>query len=150
VNWTLRAAALSTFLTALVAAGLFAYPSPAEDAGIDFWNLMDDRQRVAAAEETARILESEAEMTDRRIAVRAEIVRDVADGRLAFEDGARRFAELNRTLPGPLAACARDRFPGRTDEERAARQLVSHLRHANAPATSALADEWECVLASRD
>jgi hypothetical protein len=145
VKWTLRAAALSTFLTALLGAGLFADPSPAEDAGIDFWHVMDDRRRVAAAEETAQILERETEAADRRMALRGEIVRDVADGRLAFEDGARRFAELNRTLTGTLAAYTRERFPGRTDEERAARQLVLHLRHTKIPAAVALADEWECT-----
>lgn len=150
MKWTLRAAALSTFLIAVVAAGLFAYPSPADDKGGGLWHVMDDRRRVAAAEETARVLEREMEVADRRMSLRAEVVRDLLGGRLTFEDGARRFAELNRTLPAYLNDYTCRRFPGRTEEERAAHQLVCQLRVTNEPAAVALADEWECVLAGRE
>jgi len=149
MKWTLRAAALSMFVTALAAGCLFANPSWAEEAGVDFWHVADDQRRIAAAEVKARALERETDSALLRVAVRTEVVQDVADRRMTFEEGARRFAELNRLQPAHLADYMRDRYPARTEEERAARQLISFLRLAGQPG-AAIAEEWECVLAERE
>jgi hypothetical protein len=149
MKWTLRAASLSTFLTALAAACLYANPTWAEDAGVDFWHVVDDQERIVAAEESARRFDKEIDRAMQRMAVRAETLRDVIDGRLTFDEGARRFVELNRTLPAHLAEYMCQRYPAQTELERAARQLVSYLRLTREPAALALAKEWERVLAGR-
>jgi hypothetical protein len=146
---TVRAAAAAAFLAALAAVGLSAYPSLAEEAGVDVWQILDDRRRLTAAEETDAALDRQMEQVVRRTALRREVVRDVVEGRATFTEGARRFAELNRTQSEVAAGQTRRLFPGRTAEETAALQLTSHLRAAVGPAAAALADECECVLTGR-
>jgi hypothetical protein len=149
MKWTVRAAALSTFMTALAAGCLYANPTWAADAGVDFWHVVDDQKRIVAAEESARRFDQEIDRAMQRVAVRTETVRDVIDGRVTFDEGARRFVELNRSLPAHLAEYTCQRYPARTDEERAARQLISFLRLTREPAAFALAEEWQCALAGR-
>lgn len=149
MKWTLRAAALSLLLTTVAAGCLYANPSWAEEAGVDFWHVADDQNRIAVAEESARRFDKDIDRAMQRMAVRTETVRDVIDGRVTFEEGARRFVELNRALPAHLADYMCERYPARTDEERAERQLISFLRLIREPEAVALAAEWECVLAGR-
>jgi hypothetical protein len=146
---TVRAATATVFLLALAAVGLSACPSVAEAAGVDVWHYLDDRRRLAAAEATNAALDREMQVSLRRIALRGEVVRDVVGGRMTFEEGVRRFVELNRAQSGGPAEYVRQMFPGQTAEDSAALQLISHVRAAEGPAGAALADEWECVLAGR-
>jgi hypothetical protein len=147
---SLRAVALSSSLMAVAAGCLFANPSWAEDAGLDFWHVVDDQERIAASEASARRYDREIDRAMQRMAVRDETVRDVMDGRVSFEEGVRRFVELNRTLPGHLLEYTCQRYPAGTEEERAARQLISFLRLSREPAAVALADEQACALAGRE
>ena len=142
---TLRTVAAGTLLAA---AGLTAFPSLAEAAGVDFWHTPNMHLGIASAEEEARRLDREGEATVRRTAVRFEIVGDVADGRRTFAEATARFVELNRSNPAALQY-TRTMFPGDTDEARAAWQLVSHLRHFAHPKAKAAADAGAVWMAER-
>jgi hypothetical protein len=146
---TARALAAGAFVLALGALSLSAYPSVAEEAGVDIWQVVEDRRRIVAACDQQAALARDAESTARRMALRREAVRDVIDGRISFREGVHRFAELNLLQPGTVAEYTRRRFPGRTPEECAARQLVCQLRVAGEPRALALAGEWECLLDGR-
>jgi hypothetical protein len=145
---SLRTMALGTFVFALIAAAVFTYPAIAEESGTDFWNVFEFQDRAAQAEQESRRAEREDTIVMNRLAVRHEIIRDVLDGRLTFEEASQRYADLNRSQPAALNF-VRKAFPGKTDDEKAAWQLAAHLRHFGEPLAVALGEEWECVLASR-
>jgi hypothetical protein len=146
---SLRALALTSFLVALTAAGIFADSSAAKEVGADFWHLADNQRRLSAAEAAIRDIDRQNSLAVRRIAIRHEVRRDLIEGRVTFEEAAGRFAELNRADP-QAAEFARRFFRGRTDEDRAARQVIQHLRVSRVPGAMGLADEWDCVLATRE
>ena len=104
---SLRALAAGSFLTALAAAGLTAHPALAEAAGVDFWQLPDLRFGADRSAAEGRELDRQGEVIYHRTTVRYETVRDVAEGRLSFEEGVARFVQLNRSNP---TALARDPF----------------------------------------
>jgi hypothetical protein len=139
--WMLRFAALTSFLVALVAVGLFACPSLATDV-TGLWYVMDDQARIRSAEELNSRMDRETELAQWRIASRLETVRDVLAGRTSAETAAERFVVLNRAH-APTLAYIRARFPGRTDFESAGLQLANYLRTSHDPAGQTLADAWE-------
>src|SRR5262245_10519232 len=145
---SLRTVALRVFVFALIAAGLFTYPAIAEDSGTDFWSVLDLHDRMAQAQEESRWADREELAVMRRIAVRNEVIRELLEGRITFEEASERFAELNRHHAAAMGYVRRA-YSGRTDEERAAWQLASHLRGFGDPAAKALGEKWECILASR-
>jgi hypothetical protein len=147
MRWLLRTAAVSSFVAALGALGVFAYPSLANDVG-ELWHVMDDQERIRAAEESNSRIDREAFLIRERIALKDEVVRDLLDGRIGFDEAAERFAEMNRMQPSALKL-VRLRFPGQTDEERAAWQLLNYVRRSTALRDQALADDWECRLRGR-
>jgi|RhiMethySRZTD1v2_1073278.scaffolds.fasta_scaffold711668_2 hypothetical protein len=145
---SLRTVAVGTFVLALVAAGLFAYPAIAEESAMDSWNVFELQDRMAQAEQESLRAEREGAMVMNRLAVRNEIIRDVVDGRMNCEQASQRYAELNKRQASTLEYVRRV-FPGRTDEERAAWQFAAHMRRFGEPVAEAIGEEWECVLASR-
>jgi len=149
VKLTLRLLAVSSFLSAVGLAAVLAYPAEAGDPGGDIWQIVKARSRMAEADRNMRKLDQDDEHVMRRVAIREEIIRDLVVGRMTFQQGTQRFVELNRTHPSALANLRR-MYPGRTDEECAARQLVTHLRNSGNRAAAALADEWGCRLDEDD
>jgi hypothetical protein len=141
MRWMLRTAAAGSFVTAATTLAVTAHPSWATDLG-GLWYVMDDQRGIRATEASHARMDREAETVLGRIACKEEIVQDVLDGRLRPDEAAARFAELNRGYP-PALALVRKCYPGRTDEERAARQFLTFLRATRQPAALALAGEWE-------
>jgi hypothetical protein len=137
-------------LRALLAVGLCltatltAYPSLAEDAGIDFWNVSDLQTRMSTQDSQSRSLDRESEVTLHRTMIRAEIAGDVAEGRTTFEQAACRYSEVNRSCAKALKF-TRKTYEGKSDEERAGWQLIAHLRvhpHPNAGAAANAGLQW--------
>src|SRR4051812_22554924 len=146
---SLRALAAGSFLTALAAAGLTAHPALAEAAGVDFWNVPDLRFGADRLAAEARDLDRHGEEVFHRTIVRYETVRDVAEGRLSFEEGVARFVRLNRSNPAALAH-ARQLYAGGTEDALAGWQLVGQLRANAHLRADAVADAGACWLVERE
>ena len=147
MRWMLRTAAVGSFVTAVCAIAVSAQPSRATDLR-ELWYVMGDQERLRKAEESGARLDREVETVLSRIACKDEIVQDVLNGALPIDEAAARFAELNRAHP-PALDLVRRCYPGRTDDERAARQFLTYLRLTRRPAALALAAEWEGRLVGR-
>jgi len=145
VKLTLRLLAVSSLLSAAGVAAVLAYPAEADDPGGDIWQIVKARSSIEEADRSMRQLDLDDEHVMRRVAIREEVIRDLVAGRMTFQQATQRFVELNRTHPSALANLRR-MYAGRTDEERAARQLVTHMRNCGNPAAAALADELGCRL----
>jgi hypothetical protein len=143
----LRAAAVSSFLAAVAVAGLSACPTLADEVEA-LTLVMDDQARLAAAEESIARIDQESELVQRRAAIKQEVVRDLLEGRLTFDDAVRMFADSNR-MQESATTYLRRRYPGRTDDERAAWQLIGYLRLTHNPRARMLADQGECELSLR-
>jgi hypothetical protein len=149
VKLTLRLLAVSSFLSAVGAAAILAYPAEADEAGGDIFQIVDAQSRIVEADRNMRKIDRDSELVMRRVAIKQEVIRDLAAGRMTFEDAAQRYVEVNRLQESALTYM-RQNYRGRTDEERAARQLAAHLRNSGNPAAAALGEEWECRLDAAD
>ena len=143
---TLRTVAAGTFLTALGTAALTAHPALAREMGLDFWHVPELRAGITDSDRRARELEAMGQVIGRRLALRTETIEDLVAGRIKADEAARRFDELNRSEPTMLARVRR-MYPGDTDQERAAWQLVAHVRVHAHPRAGEIADEVACRLA---
>jgi hypothetical protein len=149
MNPTLRALALGTFVAAIGAGALFAFPAPEPDGETESWDVFELRRRMAAAEEDGRRIEREEELLRRRLAMKQVIIGELLADRLTFDEAASRFAEVNGLQPSAIGYL-RLTYPGESDEERAAWQLARHLRGSCDPRARALGDKWECLRTARE
>jgi len=145
---SLRALIAGACLIALGTVAVTAYPALAQDLGVEFWDGPDWRTRLAESERRHCELERVGEVVVRRTAVRTEAVNDLLAGRIQIDEAVRRFIDLNHSSPETLEH-VRERYPGNTDEERAAWQLIGHLRCRRTPLALALANEVATALAHR-
>lgn len=109
----------------LVGAGaLLAHPTLARSVGADVWNVpaLNEQVRAAGAEEE-RLTEDDNDVL-RRIAVKEGIVSALIAGRLTLTEATERFAELNAARPAYLPTL-RTAYPGDTDQEKFARNVIS-------------------------
>jgi hypothetical protein len=128
MNLTLRALVVAaTFLAALATAGMSADPAFAADAGLDFWNIPDLWKASEAGDRERDDLERKGQVAARRMSVRAETVQELVAGRVTPEEAVKTFVALNRSDAKTLAWC-RSQYAGASDDERAARQLIGHIR----------------------
>jgi hypothetical protein len=146
VKIALRTLVVASLFAAILAGLLFGYPTFADDAA-DAWRLEDYRSGIEEADESSRELERKVQVVIRRNAMKQETMQDLLDGRITFADAAVRFAQINRQhLQRPVYS---QLYPGRTEEDRAARQLVQYLRALQTPESRALADAWDFLLFDR-
>ncbi|HKA08323.1 MAG TPA: hypothetical protein VKD71_13770 [Gemmataceae bacterium] len=145
----LRTLAVSSILSAVGVAAILTYPAEADDPGSDIWQIVKAQSRIAEADRNMRKIDLDDEHVLRRVAIRLEVIRDLVAGRMTFEEAAERYVELNRMQESALAYMRRT-YPGRTDEERGARQLAAHMRNSGNPAAAALGEEWECRLSAQE
>lgn len=146
MNRTLRALALSSFLTTLVTTGLSAYPSFAEANGVDFWNFGHYNALIQTCEDHRSELERENDVVIERMNLKEAIVRDLLNESISFEEAAIRFVEANRTLSPEKLACY---VQGNNDFERGCWQLISYLSSGRGEVAASLARDWECLLSSQ-
>src|SRR5262245_23038271 len=143
-SWSL---ALGAFLIALLAVGVFVYPSLAAESTADFFDIPDLRETIRSEERIETDLIRADQEVLHRLGCRLEVVSDLVVGQITFELAVRRFVDLNRSDPA-AQRLTRLAFGGRTDEERAARQVIAHVRSFNSRPTDELADELECEFAA--
>jgi hypothetical protein len=140
--------ALLSILSSIPAIALTAYPALGTEIGADFWHIGELWAQKTADEESMRKLQREVDLVLRRIVLKQEVIRDLIDGRIGFDNAAELYADVNRGDPASLTYL-RSYFPGKTDEVRAAWQLVRHLQKCEDPAAEPIAEEWACILTAR-
>src|SRR5262245_10242223 len=89
----------ASILASLVGVGLFAYPSFAEDAGIDFWNVPEYQSRIRSAENLHQEMDRKDKIVLERTYRKMEIVHQLVAGECSFDDAIERFATIIRTMP---------------------------------------------------
>ena len=140
-------------VAAVVGVVFAASPAWARSVGLDVWNASD----LARQEREAIELRDDLEATDAEICHRIEakeaVVDALAAGRITLAQATARFTALNRAQPQYLEMI-RDTFPGSTDDERMARNVITYvLLRAEDPAaydrlTSRLDAELQAMLDS--
>jgi hypothetical protein len=146
VKWTLRLLATSTVLT--VGGFIASNTTWAEDVGLDVWNVPDLQDRVAACESREVELDRKYATVGRRLDQRHEVVADLLAGRITADEAHARFLDANLSHP-QATAFLRNRWPGRSDEEKTARQLVMFVFVSRHPRAAEAAAELECELVAR-
>jgi hypothetical protein len=109
---------------AVAAAALAAHPSLARTIGVDVWNVPALKEQVRDAAVVEDRLADEDDEVMRRIAVKEAIIADLIAERVTLSAATARFVEMNSTRPHYLAAL-RDSYPGATDGEKYARNVIS-------------------------
>ena len=113
----------------LVAAGLggvfAASPAWARSVGLDVWNVSAlARQQREAVERRAELTAAQAEISQ-RIGLKEAVVGELVAGRTTLADATAEFLALNESHP-EYVAMIRDSYPGSTDEERTARNVIGY------------------------
>lgn len=103
---------------------LVAHPTLARSIGADVWNMPALKEQVRAADAEDDRLTTEDDDVLRRIAIKDAIVQELIAGRITLATATDRFTELNVGRPRYLAAL-RDGYPGATDQEKFARNVIS-------------------------
>ncbi|MBA4062250.1 MAG: hypothetical protein C0501_00825 [Isosphaera sp.] len=108
-----------------VAAAAVLRPEWSAAVGLDVWNVPALRAESRAEAERAEVLADEDQDIRRRIAVKEALVSDLIAGRATLAAVTARFVELNRARPEYVAA-VRANYPGDTDEEKTARNVLEY------------------------
>jgi hypothetical protein len=119
---TRRRLALTGLASAALAA-LAIHPTWARALGVDVWNVPALTAQMRDSDEQGRRIEEESERIRRRLRVKETIVTDLIAGRVTLAEATDRFTELNESQPHYLLTI-RNHFPGQTDEERMARNVI--------------------------
>jgi hypothetical protein len=130
----------------VAAAALAVHPTWARAVGLDVWNVPALSAQVRASEAEGSRLADEDDEVRHRIAVKDAIVTDLYAGRLTLVEATDRFTAMNATRPHYLPAI-RAAFPGATDREKMARNVISYaLPRVPAPERGAAASRFETDL----
>jgi hypothetical protein len=146
VKWTLRLLATSTVLT--VGGFITSNTTWAEDLGLDVWNVPDLQDKVAACESQEAEIDRKNATVARRLDQRHEAVEDLLSGRITADEAHARFLDANLSHP-KATEFLRGRWPGRSDEEKTARQLAMFVFVSRHPRATEIAAELECELVAR-
>jgi hypothetical protein len=126
---------------AVVALVLLA-PVWAPALGLEAWDLPTLLDQLVQEQARAGELEGQVEECAQRSVAKTAVARAAADGRLALEDAAQRFRDLDRAAPAFVGRAWRLETPGKSDEERyrsAVRQYVAIGRRGDEVAGSGAA-----------
>ncbi len=115
--------------TALFAFALLCYADPAwaKAAGVDVWSIRELNDELASGTARRQELDIHDEVIQRRIALKEGIVGDLLAGRLSLAEATSQFAALNLPRADAMAVI-RATYPGRTDEEKLARNVIEYAR----------------------
>jgi hypothetical protein len=132
---------------------LAVHPTWARSIGVDVWNLPTLKEQVRESAAEGDRLSSEDDEVLRRIAIKEGIISDLLTGRSTLAEATDRFTELNAARPEYVEAL-RDTYPGATDQEKFARNVISFARaraalHERAALSSRLEAELRQIIAAR-
>jgi hypothetical protein len=122
---------------------LAVHPTWARALGADVWNLPALKEQVReSAAEGDRLADEDSDVL-RRIAIKEGIIADLIAGRSTLAEATDRFTELNAARPEYVQSL-RESFPGTTDQEKFARNVISFaLSRAALPERAALSSRLE-------
>ena len=100
-----------------------ADPTWAKAIGVDVWNVPALEQEAQEAYEQNDQMTATAESLNRRMEVKEALIRDLIEGRATLAEVTAQFYELNSPYPQYMTAI-RANFPGRTDEEKMAHNVI--------------------------
>lgn len=103
---------------------LTVHPSWAQSLGADVWNVPALNKQVHASAVEDERLASEDEDILRRIAIKESIITTLITRRITLAEATAQFTELNSARPD-YASTLRNTFPGDTDLEKAARNVIA-------------------------
>lgn len=117
-------------LTAALALPVFAagllHPTWAKSVGADVWNVPALNNEARAAISKNERLDAEDDQVRRRMAVKEALVAELIAGRTSLAEVTARFAEMNATRAN-YVALIRETYPGATDREKAARNVIDYV-----------------------
>lgn len=141
-----RRRALSATCVLAVGTVLTVHPTLARAIGVDVWNVPALNAELRATTEESGRLDAEDGDVRHRIAVKETLVAELIAGRASLDEVTDRFVALDATRPANLAA-VRDKFPGDTDHEKMARNVIAYaLPRATAHQRAALAHRLDTEL----
>ncbi len=136
-----RRRVLSATCVLAVGTVLTVHPTLARAIGVDVWNVPALNAELRATTEESGRLDAEDDDVRRRIEVKESLVVELIAGRVSLTEVTDRFTALDETRPANLAM-VRDRFPGDTDHEKMARNVIAY-------ALPRAADHQRAALANR-
>lgn len=122
--------ALAAFAAAVL--GLFAaHPTWAKSLGLDVWDVPTMGEELRAGAEADRKLSDQSTEVRRRIVVKDAIIADLLARRITLVEATEQFTALNASRPEYLEII-RLAYPGETDQEKFARNVIAfaHMRAA--------------------
>ena len=102
------------------------------------WELPELRRQLREADDEDRRLAAENAELMRCLRAKEAVVADLLRGRMTFAGAADRFGALNESYPA-CAAQLRGHYPGATDREKCARNVIDYALHRAAPHEEAAA-----------
>jgi hypothetical protein len=138
---------LLTAAVLLAAVSAVADPSWARAAGLDVWNVRDLEQELETATRNQDRLTVEDATILNRIHVKEALIGDLIAGRVSLAEATAQFLAFNADNPGCVAVL-RVAYPGDTDEERTAHNVMDYAiqRVANPAERAALASRLAAEL----
>jgi hypothetical protein len=119
-----RRRALVAAFALTVVVTLAVHPTWAQSIGADVWNMPTLRESVRNAEAEGERLDAEDAEVLSRIRMKESIVTDLVAGRITMAEATDQFTELCAPHPAQMEVI-RDRFPGATDREKIAHNVIA-------------------------
>ncbi len=117
-----------------VALGVLAvHPTWASAIGVDVWNLPALKEQLRESTDTDERLNEDRDDVRRRIEVKELIIADLIARRTTLAEATERFTVLNESRPQYLTVI-RSKYPGETDQEKMARNVIGFAQLRVAPA----------------
>ncbi len=117
---------LVTAVAALATLTILAcHPTLAKSIGADVWNVPALNDQLRESTGASERLDIEDDEIKRRIDLKETIIEELLAGRITLAEATAKFTELNATRPKYMEAI-RASFPGATDQEKAARNVISY------------------------
>jgi hypothetical protein len=133
MNLCARVMAVMALLgTALIGLGQYR-PAWAVQVDLDWWNLPELYEELRRGQQDLEAREAQRRAAVERLRVRAAIIEDLRAGRLTLVQAAAHFRRLN-ALATDCAIDLREHIAGKTEEERACRQVIYWADSAERPA----------------
>lgn len=126
-----RRALLALVVTGVVGV-LAVHPTWAKSIGADVWNVAALKDELRATQLDNARLECEDEQVRYRIALKESLIKDLIAERATLADVSGQFATLDATRPAYMDVL-RKAYPGGTDQEVVARNVIAYTLARVAP-----------------
>lgn len=123
MKMAVRGLAVSLLSCGILGGVSLAYPNWTAHCGVDVWNYGTYSRQLSDAEGQTGRIEREALAIAKRIAAKDALIQDLIEGRVELGGVIGEFMRLNDAYPS-LDRVIRDYYPGHSDAERTARNVL--------------------------